>query len=783
MINTIYPKDTSTIVMLDKMFLIKDIEKRMLSERLSTRMIKCASVLPEDEYLGWQMIVPKKGLVKMSIFGTKDIGKSDLEWISEKVAKTKVGRSQGSIKEELNDLYELYLPVADQSALGGEIGFGVSPARHNEDFSKWPSYFSSMFTELLTTLRSTEAVLRVVVGPASEEEQLRCRKNTIRTYDKRNLDVNDYVGRPVKMRILLRLPAAPSVRLRTVIEESVQGIKIKHIGKMDDTLAADMWNNPLQDASVLPDYAARFMLLEPEIYEPVLGVEVCEEETKKIPASHKNTKDKNAIIIGKATDTAGVKRKITIGEVDLKRHYQIVGQTGTGKSTILSTVILSAIEKGYGLTFFDPHGSTIDTVLKSVPAKYADRIRVVRVGDLENPVPMNVWDSDNPDKEERTINDLCDLFGDMFDPEHQGYLGPRWERWFATFAKASIAFLGRKASFDSIATISQSQDNMHKVYEEIRNQYPELAEIIREEYGKDNSSDFHQTLNWYLCKFQRLTSVEQLRTTLGAGANALDFGQTIDTNKVTLIDLASPAIGTHAARVIGTIILMKLWNAIMERKKREKTHLVVIDEASLFQTNPVPRMLAESRKFGVSMVLCHQHTGQLSESIRDALEANSANFSAFRLSPKDAYLAAIRFDDEKMQTTLTRLDAYNAITTISVDSKQTAPFTLETIRPIQQKNGEQISKYIELNSVKTLVNPYRSTSALTKKEIQYLINNPRMRYGYRAEPLAERQAYKEALEKSKHDNFDNHADSNEDIPNTNYLDEYLERFGNLEDAV
>lgn len=781
MMNDIYPKDISTIVMLDRLFLIKDREKRLLSERLSTRMIKCASVLPEDEYLGWQMIVPKKGLVKMSVFGTNDIGKSDLEWISENVAKTKAGRLQGSIKEELNDLYELYLPVAEQSALGGEIGFGTSPAQRNEDFSKWPSYFSSMFTELLTTLRSTEAVLRVVVGSASEEEQKRCRKNTIRTFDIRNLDVKDYIGRPVRMKILLRLPATPSVRLRTVIEESVQGIKIKHIGRMDDTFASNMWNNPLQDASVLPDYAARIMMLEPEIYEPVLGVEVCEEETKKIPASHKNTKDKNAIIIGKATDTAGVKRKITIGEVDLKRHYQIVGQTGTGKSTILSTVILSAIEKGYGLTFFDPHGSTIDTVLRSVSEKYADRIRVVRVGDLENPVPMNVWDSDDLDKEERTINDLCDLFGDMFDPEHQGFLGPRWERWFATFAKASIAFLGRKASFESIATISQSKDNMSKVYEVIKNHYPELAETIKEEYGTDNSSDFHQMLNWYLCKLQRLTSVEQLRKTLGAGANALDFEQTIDTDKVTLIDLATPAIGTHAARVIGTIILMKLWNAIMERKNREKTHLVVIDEAALFQTNPVPRMLAESRKFGVSMVLCHQHTGQLSEQIRDALEANSANFSAFRLSQKDAYHAAIRFDDDEMQTTLTRLDAYNAITTISVDSKQTAPFTLETIRQVQRKAGEQIAKYIELNSVKSLVYPYRNTFALTKKEIQYLINNPRMRYGYCAEPLKERQAYQEQIDKMKHENPNDYTDSEKETSNN--LDKYLDGLESLEKAV
>ena len=387
-------------------------------------------------------------------------------------------------------------------------------------------------------------------------------------------------------------------------------------------------------------------------------------------------------------------------------------------------LIMGSIKIGnYGMTFFDPHGSTIDVVLRTVPEKYADRIRVMRIGDAENPVPLNIWDSDDPAKEERNINDLCELFGDIFNPLGEVFVGPRYERWLSTFAKASIAFLGRRASLESIAVISQSQDNMLKLSKAIIDRYPELVETIKEEYAMDKSSDWNQTLAWFLCKFQRLTSVEQLRKTLGAGANALDFLHTIDTDVVTLIDLASPAIGTHAARIVGTLMMMKLWNAVLSRKERDRTHLVVVDEASLFQTNPMPRMMAESRKFGLSVVLCHQHTGQLSAEIRDALEANSANYSAFRLSPRDAFQAAIRFNDPEMQTLLARLDAFNAITTLSVEGKQTAPFTLETIRPKQQKDGEAIASRIEANSIKKLVEPYRSLSALTASEIVEMLDD------------------------------------------------------------
>ena len=90
----------------------------------------------------------------------------------------------------------------------------------------------------------------------------------------------------------------------------------------------------------------------------------------------------------------------------------------------MSNLILSAIEQGHGLTFFDPHGSTVDMILRTLPARDAGRIRVVRIGDADHPVPLNIWDSDNPVKEARNISDLCELFSNIFDPNRQGFVGP-----------------------------------------------------------------------------------------------------------------------------------------------------------------------------------------------------------------------------------------------------------------------------------------------------------------------------------------------------------------------
>lgn len=717
-----HPGGTVTAVRLDRMLLTG--QKRPLTERLSSRLVKCASMLDSGEFLGWQMTVPQKGLVHCTLFSTGSVTAEDLAWAAEHTGKLK---TTGCAKHlpDMAVLCELSLPAADAADTGSAIGFGAQQTLSKaESAGALPYCCSAQFEELVEAMRTTGGVLRVTVGPADAEDQQRCRKAVQKVWRPCDIPMNEYIGTPVRMRVLLLLPGAPSLRLRTVLNAAIPEARLRRIGSTAQAETAAIWNDPLQSAPALPDYAARILMLEPELHRPIVGMNVCRDAAKKIPASHKNPKDKRAVTLGRATDTSGARRSITVGTADLQRHYQIVGQTGTGKSTLLSTIILSAIAQGHGLTFFDPHGTTIDTVLRALPAQYADRVRVVRIGDAENPVPLSLWDSGDPAKEERNISDLCELFGDIFNPPGMQFVGPRYERWLSAFAKASLALLGKRASLESIAVLSQSQENMKKLCKAIESAYPEVAETIRQEYCMDNSRDFHNDLGWYLCKFQRLTSVEQLRKTLGAGTNALDFLHTVDTDTVTLIDLASPVIGTSAARIMGTLIMMKLWNAVTARKERTRTHIVLVDEAALFQTNPMPRMLAESRKFGVSMVLCHQHTGQLSGEIRDALEANSANFSAFRLSPLDAAAAAVRFDRDEMRTFLARQDAYQAVTTLSIDGQQTEPFTLETVPPAKQKNGEATAAMIEARSRAELVEPYREQRALRPAEILNYLEHP-----------------------------------------------------------
>lgn len=727
-----YPLGTATALRLKSMISLT--EPLGLSDRASSRMVRLAANLPEGEWVGWQMKVQQDSLVDMGVLGSDSLKETDLAWVVEEMAAVEklTPEAQAEALPEACLSWEVYegaLRVVVNKA-PNRIGFGFKaepedrqqPADKPASPGRWPLQFSAQFGDLVTALRMEGGILRYAVGSASQKEQEAAALHLQNTWTPCNVESLAYIGTPVKARLLFLLPQRPSARLLAVFSESLTGLELRPLGSLRDAAARKTWETPLWDALTLPDYAARMLALEPRLSGEVIpGVLVHTPPAKVHPARHAPCEARQQLVIGRARNVAGLESDIALGDSDLKRHWQIIGQTGTGKSSLLLNILYNAMQNGTGFTFFDPHGTTINLLLEMVPKQHLDRVQVIRLGDVDNPVPINLWNTDNPARAERSISDLTELMMEIFDPGQIGIVGPRWERMFYLLAYTSIAVLGKRASFESIALLARNKHLIRKAADAIRRDYPSIADSLRLEFVDNNSSNYEETISWFAAKLQRLTSVEQLRNTLGAGHNALDFAHLLDTDTITLVDLGMPIIGAAAARVVGTILLMQLWSAALTRAKRDITHIIAMDEAHLFQTSPLPQMLAEGRKFGLAMILAHQHINQLSLDVRDALSANSANFSAFRLSIKDAALSADRFDIGNAARELSRMDAFCALTTLSVDGQQTPAFTLKVPKPKLLPNGAAFRKVIEERSVRTLVEPYRHIRPITDAEVSQMI--------------------------------------------------------------
>lgn len=80
---------------------------------------------------------------------------------------------------------------------------------------------------------------------------------------------------------------------------------------------------------------------------------------------------------------------LTLSRADRRRHLYIIGQTGTGKSTLLRYLLAQDIQAGQGCAILDPHGDLAHEVLDAVPRHRVDDVIVLDPSDIARPPGFN----------------------------------------------------------------------------------------------------------------------------------------------------------------------------------------------------------------------------------------------------------------------------------------------------------------------------------------------------------------------------------------------------------
>ena len=80
---------------------------------------------------------------------------------------------------------------------------------------------------------------------------------------------------------------------------------------------------------------------------------------------------------------------VTLSSADYMTHLYIVGQTGTGKSTLIENAFQDVIKCRAGGLFIDPHGDSFETILNTIPKERTNDVVLIDLLDTENPVTFN----------------------------------------------------------------------------------------------------------------------------------------------------------------------------------------------------------------------------------------------------------------------------------------------------------------------------------------------------------------------------------------------------------
>ncbi len=92
------------------------------------------------------------------------------------------------------------------------------------------------------------------------------------------------------------------------------------------------------------------------------------------------------------TNFRGQERVFGIKQDDRRRHFYVVGKTGTGKTTMIQNMAIQDIQNGRGVAIVDPHGEFAETVLQAIPTNRINDVIYFNPADQQWPIAFNVME-------------------------------------------------------------------------------------------------------------------------------------------------------------------------------------------------------------------------------------------------------------------------------------------------------------------------------------------------------------------------------------------------------
>lgn len=412
----------------------------------------------------------------------------------------------------------------------------------------------------------------------------------------------------------------------------------------------------------------------------------------------------------------GVKKPIRLSLPDRQRHMYVVGQTGTGKSTFLEDLAYQDMINGDGFAFVDPHGDTAERLLAMVPRERTEDVIYFCPADMDYPMGLNLFDYQSPDQKDFLIQEVINMLYKLYDPQHQGIMGPRYEHLFRNAALTVMAD-PNGGTFVDIPKLFRDPQFVKQKLQYVTDQ--NVIEFWQKEMPQSQrSNEFGEVVSWFVSKFGAFLSNEMMRNIIGQSKSAFDLRDIMDNKKILLVNLSKGRTGQLNTQLLGMIFVMKFQAAAMSRanirdESKRQDFCLYVDEFQNFSTDSFATILSEARKYHLNLIVANQFTTQLTEEIRDAVFGNVGTIVSFRVGQdEDAEALAKRYRPAFDTSDILRVPNYNTIVRTLIGGVPTQPFSMATLPPLGSPNEKLASALKQLSAAK-----YGRPKAAVEKEI------------------------------------------------------------------
>lgn len=419
-----------------------------------------------------------------------------------------------------------------------------------------------------------------------------------------------------------------------------------------------------------------------------------------------------------------VKKEIRMRNEDRFRHFYVIWQTGTWKSSILQVMARQDLKEWRWVAIMDPHGDLIRDLIPFIPRERADDVIIFDPSDVSRPMWLNLLEVANEDEMDLVAMDAMNIMIKLFWNE---IFWPRLQDYFRNWVLTLMAYPQGWAITDIVRLFTDDEFQKDRV-RHLKN--PIVKAWWEKTFASMWDREKQEMIPYFAAKFGWFITNSMMRNIIGQTKSSFDVLDVMQKWQILLVNLSKWALWDINSQLLWMVLVSKIQMAAMRRDKIPKEQrtdfYLYIDEFQNYVTDSIESILSEARKYRLSLNVAHQYLWQLEKS--DALTKSSTNLKqaifwnvwtvmSYKIWPEDAEFMEKVFAPTFSGQDLVNMDKFKSVMKLAVDNQPTIPFSIIPVNPYLEKWDPKLAKaFVELSKLK-----YGRDREFVAKEIEYRI--------------------------------------------------------------
>ena len=377
----------------------------------------------------------------------------------------------------------------------------------------------------------------------------------------------------------------------------------------------------------------------------------------------------------------GQKKKIYVKPDDRYRHFYIIGQTGTGKSTMMENMAVQDMRSWNGFCLIDPHGQLCEQILPYLPKERIEDLIYFDLSNVDYPIAFNPFEAESDEERDVVANDMIEMFVWMYGQE---VFGPRIQDYFLN-AALTLMEQPDGGTLPEVMRLFVDEAYLESKLKHVEN--PVVQSWWRKTYKSMGQREKKEIIPFLQSKFTPFTNGVYIRNVIGQPKSAFNFGDAMQSGKIILCNLSKGLTGEINSQLIGRTFAMQIKIHALRRAKIESKDrmpfFLYVDEFQNYVSKSFESIMSEARKYKLGLCMANQYIEQLkaaglgwSIDLSKPIFGNVGNQLYLNVSPEDAEFLVKNVEPEFSAQDLVNMDRFRGVMKLSVDTQPSRPFSM-----------------------------------------------------------------------------------------------------------